>query len=164
MDLLSTKLLQLYTTDSAVRAKLDTAGAVTKEKDKPDKLDIAKVDSKTIAKAKAHVHAALEIPAPFVHGGHTITITALSLDGDLLRVDLTADCPTDGPYLFQNPPLQVVTKEAVFGAPGANGLPTVITPRETADAPDAVLQTIVGQAVHTVAVQRGWQSKTVERA
>lgn len=165
MDLLEAKLLSLYATDPAVRAKLDAAGSVTvATKTVPAKVTLAKVDARTIAKAKAHIHAVLEIPQPFVHEGHAITITALSLDGDLLRVDLIADCPTDGPYLFQNPPLQTVTKPAVFGAPGVNGLPTILTPRETADSPDAVLQTIVGQTVHAVAVQRGWMPAKDVRA
>jgi hypothetical protein len=123
-------------------------------------VDVAKVDRALIAKAKAHVHAALDIPKPFVYEGHTITITALSLDGDKLRVDLTADCPTDGPYFWVNPPLQVVVTEAVMDA--VDPL-KVKTPRVTADAPDAVLQTIVGQAVHTVAVSMGWKPPKVAR-
>jgi hypothetical protein len=156
MAILEKKLLELYESEPAVKAKLDTAGAVTKVKDKADKVDLTKVDSKTVAKAKAHVHAALKIPKPFVHEGITITISSLSLEGDLLRVDLDADCPTDNPYFFQNPPLQVVTKEAVMDDKDPL---KIKTPRETADAADDVLQTIVGQAVHTVAVQRGWTPK-----
>jgi hypothetical protein len=154
MGALEDKLLDLSTKDPSVKAKLDAAGAVVKEKDKPDKIDVTKVDTKLIAKAKAHVHAELAVPAPFVYEGHTITITALSSDGDKLRVDLEADCLTDGPYFFVNPPLQVVVSEAVMDDKDPL---KVKTPRVTADAPDDVLQTIVGQAVHSVAVQKGWR-------
>jgi hypothetical protein len=157
VSLLDDKLLELHGKDADVRAKLHDAGAVTENKAKKTKtVDIAKVDRKVIAKAKAHVHAALKVPKPFVHEGISITITALSLEGDVLRVDLEADAPTDGPYFFVNPPLQVVTKEAVMGP--LPGLP-IVTPRETKDAPDEVLKTIVGQAVHAVALQRGWGDK-----
>jgi hypothetical protein len=156
MGCLEDKLFSLATTDTAIAATLETDGAVMKTKDKPDKLDVTKVDRKLIAKAKAHVHAELKVPKPFVYEGHTIRITALSLDGDKLRVDLKADCPTDGPYFFVNPPLQVVTTEAVMDAVDTM---KVKTPRVTADAPDDVLKTIVGQAVHAVAVQKDWTPK-----
>jgi hypothetical protein len=162
VGVLEAKLLDLHAKDAAVSASLDAAGATTKDKDgKATKVDVAKVDRALIAKAKAHVHAALEVPKPFVHEGITITITALSLDGDVLRVDLDADCPTDGPYFWVNPPLQVVTKEAVMDERA--GMPIIVTPRETKDAPDEVLQTIVGQTVHAVALRMGWKPEKAER-
>jgi hypothetical protein len=153
MGIIEDKLLDLSTKDEAVKAALDAAGAIVKTKDKPDKVDVAKVDKALIAKAKAVVHSELAVPAPFAFEGITITITALSLDGDVLRVDLTADCPTDGPYRFVNPPLQVVVTAAVMDPKDPM---KVKTPRVNADAPDAVLKTIVGQAVHGVAVRLGW--------
>ena len=149
------ELLALATADIAVATVLDGAGATTKDEDgKITEIDVTKVDRSLIAKAKAHVYAALDVPKPFVYEGITTTIAALSLDGDKLRVDLEADCPTDGPYFFVNPPLQVVTAYAVMDE---NDPMKVKTPCETVDAPDAVLQTIVGQAVHTVAVRLGWK-------
>lgn len=88
------------------------------------------------AKDKAAVHAALAIPKPFAFDGIAITITALGIEGDMLRVDLEADCPTDGPYFFVNPPLHHGGRKN----------------------PAAALKVIVGQAVRTVAVQKGWKA------
>lgn len=139
-----------------MKATLDAAGAIVKTKDNPGRVDVAKVDAKLVSKAKAEIHASLAIPLPFTHDGITITILALSMEGDRLRVDLTADCPTDGPYFFVNPPLQVVIADAVMDAAD----PTKVkTPRVTADAPDEVLRAIVGQTVYAVAVRMGWGPK-----
>jgi hypothetical protein len=88
-----------------------------------------------------------------------ILIPATQYDNGTLRVDLTTDLDPrfeDKPYRFVNPPLQKVTREAVYDEK-AEGLPVILEPRVTEDAPDEVLQTIVGQAVHGAAVARGWE-------
>jgi len=153
MSLLSDKLLALSERDPSIAVAL--AGAITPaSRDKPATVDLSRVDRRLIALAKATIHAGLSVPAPFDFAGHRITVKRLSMEGDLLRVDLTADCPTDGPYFFCNPPLAIVT------APGSGDPrdPDTYVPRETVEDPDAVLKEIVGQAVHHVAVQRGGES------
>ena len=172
VSVLAAKLLDLAAKDVAVEASLKSAGAIPTAASCADigktvggklveapPVDVAEVDRALISRAKAHIHAELEIPKPFVHEGITITITALSLDGDVLQVDLETDIGPqyeDGPYRFVNPPLQKVTREAVYDEK-AEGLPVILEPRVTEDAPDEVLQTIVGQAVHGVAAARGWK-------
>ena len=168
MGLLEDKIIELAATDSLVEVALKDAGAIDPadavgDIGKPigDELtvaldvDLAAVDATLIARAKAEIHAALDIPEPFVHEGHTITVTALSLDGEVLVVDLEADCPTSGPYRFTNPPLQVVTKDAVVTT-DEEGNPYEVSPRETIEDPAAALKVIVGEAVHGYAVSQGW--------
>lgn len=164
MGLLENKLAELCAKDEQLRAELEERGAFSPLRSMSrvgssaggEVLDVSLVPSAAIAKAKAHIHAELNVPEPFVYEGHTIAIKSLSLDGDVLVVDLEADCPTGGPYRFVNPPLQTILEDAVMD----DNVPLAVkTPRVTVDAPDAVLQTIVGQAVHTVALQNGWQPK-----
>jgi hypothetical protein len=141
-------LLELYASDPGVKAQLDAKGAVSAAtKNNPLSIDTSKVDRTLIHKAKAHVHAAGSAPKPFRYKGIMITVAGLSREGDLLRVDLTADCPTDGPYYFRNPPLCVVTKPAVYSGE------TLVSPRESVEDPASALKAMIGEAVATVGPQ-----------
>jgi hypothetical protein len=148
MTILSDKLAALATTDATVAASLAATDAVSVV-DGKTVVDVARVDSKVLAFAKADVHAKLEIPKPFTYRGITITITKLEVVGKaLLAVTLKADCPTeDMPYLFQNPPLAVVD-------PGHEAEDLV-----KREAPDEALREMVGGTVHLIATQLGWKPR-----
>jgi hypothetical protein len=163
----------MYTDDSDLREILEDSGALTpllgaseKVLGAEEPLDLTFVPREIIARAKSIIDSELEIPAPFIYEGITITITELSLDGDTLRVDLETDLDpvyVDAPFRFINAPLQVVTEEAVYSATEIDetGMPVLLLPRVTEDAPDEVLLTIVGQAVHGAAVRLGWKAEKV---
>jgi len=59
------------------------------------------------AKAYVHADAERELPLRFTYEGVHITVHAVSVFRDGLRVDLTASVPVRGPFLFVNPPTQV---------------------------------------------------------
>lgn len=137
MGVLDDKLLELYEKDEEVKAALDATGSVTMaSKDQPAKIDLSLVDGRIIGKAKAHIHLDVAVPEPFEYHGIRIHVESIDLDGDRLRVALSANCPTYGPYLFGNPPLQV----------GRTGV----------DDAAAALVEMIGQAVEMSARHHGW--------
>jgi len=145
MGLLEDKLKELHDKDPAVKASLEATDAVKKDKDgKADKIDLMKVERKNIYLAKAHIYAGLELPMTFVHDDITITVTALELDGDAVRVVLDADRPHSGPFRFVNAPLNAIVAEPVFDPDDPLKM---IAPQVLQEDPDTVLKIIVGRAV-----------------
>jgi hypothetical protein len=153
MDLLEETVVAL-SEDSAVAGDIQDSGALSVTEDGTVvAVDVSQLDNVTISQVKAIIHSGLDVPEPFVYEGIEVTITELCYEDDMLKVVLSADCPTDNPYYFHNPPLQVITSAAV-GDPFTD--PDNYIPCGVADAPDTTLQQIVGNAVLDVARQMGW--------
>ena len=135
MGLLHEKLVELHEKDDDVRAEMEDAKAVKKDAGKVTEIDASHLSFGLVSRAKAHVHLDFPAPESFAYKGVRIAIADVRIEGDMLSVTLAASCPTFGPYLFHNPPLQAEAGK---------------------DDPAAALRIMVGDAVLMAARQHGW--------
>jgi hypothetical protein len=140
MGLLEGKLLEMAERDAEVAARMRPA--VARPRGGEARVDLAQVDRRLVARAKAAIHAELAPPGPYRYLGARISIIDMQLAGDDLRVVVASDAPTDNPYIIRNPPLQV--------EPGV-------------DDPAAALRVIIGEAVVAVAQSLGWRAGALWR-